>query len=54
MKYIFREVESDHSFYFFDTFSGFDEAISDKSDTGGGFEWMQHAQQKYANPENIK
>lgn len=54
MKYINWEVESERSFYLYDTFSGFDEAISDKSDFGGGFEWMQDAQQKYANPDNLK
>lgn len=53
MKFIAWEVELERSFYLYDTFSGFDDEISDKSDFGGGFEWMQDAQQKYANPDNF-
>jgi O-methyltransferase len=54
MKYINWEVELERSFYLYDTFLGFDQAMSDESDFGGGIEWMSDAQEKYANPDNLK
>ena len=53
MKYIHWENQLERIFYLYDTFSGFDAEISDESDFGGGYEWMQVAQQKYADPDNF-